>query len=81
MRRLAHEVLPPLAGIVCLIAVWALIAATTTTASIPSPLAVWDALIDGLRVGTIQEAALKTLIRLVFSFVIAVVLGTGLGVL
>ena len=48
---------------------------------LPSPLAVWDALVDGLRDGTIQEAALKTLIRLAFSFVVAVVLGTGLGVL
>ena len=81
MRRLAHEILPPLAGIAGLIVVWAVIAATTTTASIPSPLAVWDALIDGLRAGTIQEAALKTLIRLAFSFVVAVILGTGLGVL
>src|SRR6188508_2526285 len=80
MRRLAHEILPPLAGIAGLIVVWVVIAATTT-ASIPSPLAVWDALIDGLRAGTIQEAALKTLIRLAFSFVVAVVLGTGLGVL
>jgi NitT/TauT family transport system permease protein len=81
MRRLAHEILPPLAGIAGLIVVWAVIAATTTTASIPSPLAVWDALIDGLRAGTIQEAALKTLIRLAFSFVVAVIIGTGLGVL
>ena len=58
-----------------------LLAAATTTASIPSPLAVWDALVEGLRAGTIQEAALKTLIRLAFSFVVAVVLGAGLGVL
>src|SRR3954471_1652911 len=81
MRRLAHEVLPPLAGIAGLIVVWAVIAATTSSASIPSPLAVWDALVDGLRAGTIQDAAVKTLIRLAFSFVVAVVLGTGLGVL
>lgn len=81
MRRVAHEVLPPLAGIAGLIVVWGVIAATTSSASIPSPLAVWDALVDGLRAGTIQEAALKTLIRLAFSFVVAVVLGTGLGVL
>ena len=81
MRRLAHEVLPPLAGIAGLIVVWGVIAASTSSPSIPSPLAVWDALVDGLRAGTIQEAALKTLIRLAFSFVVAVVLGTGLGVL
>jgi NitT/TauT family transport system permease protein len=80
VRRVAHEVLPPLAGIAGVIVVWALVAAVTTTASIPTPLAVWDALIDGLRAGTIQEAALKTLIRLAFSFVVAVVIGAGLGV-
>ena len=81
MRRLAHEVLPPLAGNAGLIVVWGVIAACTSSPSITSPLAVWDALVDGLRAGTIQEAALKTLIRLAFSFVVAVVLGTGLGVL
>jgi len=81
MRRVAHEVLPPLAGIAGLIVVWAVIAATTSTTSIPSPLAVSDALVDGLRAGTIQEAALKTLIRLAFSFVVAVVLGTGFRLL
>ena len=32
-----------------------------------------------LRAGTIQEAAVKTLIRLAFSFVVAVVLGVALG--
>src|SRR3954453_23982287 len=81
MRRLAHEVLPPLAGIVGLIVVWAVVAATTWSASIPSALAGWDPLIDGLRDAPTQEAAVKMLVRLAFSFVVAVLLGTGLGVL
>jgi NitT/TauT family transport system permease protein len=60
------------------IVVWAILAATT---SIPSPAAVWSAFVDGMRDGTLPEAAAKTLIRLAFSFAVAVVLGTSLGLL
>ena len=39
----------------------------------------WDAFVAGMRDGTIPEAAIKTLIRLTFSFVVAVALGVALG--
>jgi NitT/TauT family transport system permease protein len=80
-RWLARELGPPLAGIVGTIAVWAVVAATTTTDAIPSPAIVWDAFVAGVRDGTLVEAAIKTLLRLAFSFVIAVALGVALGFL
>ena len=79
-RRIAHEVGPPLAGIAGLIAIWAVVAALTTSDGIPSPLETWRAFVDGMRDGSIPEATVKTLIRLAFSFAIAVVGGTLLGV-
>jgi NitT/TauT family transport system permease protein len=77
-RWLVREFGPPLVGIAGAIVVWAILAATT---SIPSPAAVWTAFVDGMRDGTLPEAATKTLIRLAFSFAVAVVIGTGLGLL
>jgi NitT/TauT family transport system permease protein len=79
-RQIAHELGPPLAGIGGLIAVWAVVAAITTTEGVPSPLETWDAFVAGMADGTIPEATMKTLIRLVFSFVLAVVFGSMLGV-
>jgi NitT/TauT family transport system permease protein len=78
-RWVAREVGPILAGIVGLLAVWALLAAVVDSSSLPSPLAVWRAFLDGLRDGTIQAAAAKTLIRLAFSFAVAIALGTAIG--
>jgi NitT/TauT family transport system permease protein len=78
-RWLVRELTPPLTGIVGAIAIWALIAATTDTTAIPSPAVVWSAFVEGMRDGTIPEAAFKTLIRLTFSFVVAVVVGVALG--
>jgi NitT/TauT family transport system permease protein len=80
-RWLARELAPPVAGIVGAIAVWAFVAAVSDSAAIPSPAAVWSAFVAGVRDGTIPDAAIKTLIRLAFSFVVAVVLGTTLGLL
>ena len=77
-RWLARELGPPLVGIVGAIVAWAILATTT---SIPSPASVWSAFLDGMRDGTLPDAAAKTLIRLVFSFVVAVVIGTGLGLI
>jgi NitT/TauT family transport system permease protein len=80
VRRIAHEVGPPLAGVVALIAIWAVIAAVTESDGVPSPLETWQAFVAGMRDGTIPEATSKTLIRLVFSFTLAVVGGTVIGV-
>ena len=63
-----------------MIVVWAIVAAATNSAAIPSPAVVWSAFLDGMRDGTLPEAALKTLIRLAFSFVVAVALGVLLGI-
>jgi NitT/TauT family transport system permease protein len=78
-RWLVRELGPPLVGIAGVVVVWAVIAAATASAAIPSPAAVWSAFVDGVRDGSIPEAALKTLIRLAFSFVVAVALGVALG--
>lgn len=79
-RHLVHELGPPLTGIAGLIVVWAVAAAVTSSDVVPSPLDTWRALVDGMADGTIPEATLKTLIRLVVSFVVAVAFGTLLGV-
>ena len=76
VRWLGRELGPPLVGIAGAVVLWAILASTT---SIPSPAVVWSAFVDGVRDGTLQDAAAKTLIRLAFSFVVAVVIGTTLG--
>ncbi|HTG47838.1 MAG TPA: ABC transporter permease subunit [Actinomycetota bacterium] len=79
-RWLAREIVPPLVGIAGVVAIWALVAATTSSSAIPSPAVVWSAFLAGMRDGSLPEAALKTLIRLAFSFVVAVALGVVLGI-
>lgn len=79
-RRFWHEIGPPLAGIAGLITIWGSIAALTSTDGVPSPLDAWNAFVSGMGDGTLPEATLKTLVRLVFSFALAVVIGTSLGV-
>lgn len=78
-RWLVRELGPPIVGIAGVVLVWAVIAAATQTSAIPSPEGVWRAFVEGLRDGSIPDAALKTMIRLSFSFVVAVVLGVALG--
>ncbi len=78
-RRALAEVGPPLVGIAGVLIVWAIVAATTDTAAIPSPMVVWRAFVDGMRSGELPRAALRTLVRLAFSFVVAVTIGVALG--
>src|SRR5436309_4804966 len=78
-RWLAEELGPPLAGVAGLLAIWAVVAAVTDSAGIPSPSIVWSAFLDVMRDGTLPDAATKTLIRLAFSFFVAVGSGTALG--
>ena len=78
-RWVARELGPAIAGIAGLLVIWAVVAAVVDSSSLPSPLAVWRTFLDALRAGTIQEAAAKTLIRLAFSFVVAIALGTAIG--
>jgi NitT/TauT family transport system permease protein len=79
-RWIGKEFGPPLAGIAGLIVVWAVVAAATTSSAIPSPIAVWDDFVAGMKDGTIPEAALKTLIRLAFSFAASILVGTAIGI-
>jgi NitT/TauT family transport system permease protein len=81
MRRWASELGPPFLGVAALLLVWALVAAATDTSSIPGPPAVWSALRSGFADGSIPEATVKSLLRLAFSFVAALVIGTALGLL
>ena len=81
VRWVLRELGPPLAGIAGALVVWAVVAAALDSPSLPSPLVVWSAFVDGVADGTIPEAALKTLIRLVFSFAVAVAVGITLGLL
>ena len=79
MKRLARELGPPLAGVAGLLVVWAIVAAFVSPTTVPSPAEVWSAFTRGVSDGTIPEAAAKTLVRLAFSFVVSIVIGTALG--
>jgi NitT/TauT family transport system permease protein len=78
-RRVLAEIGPPLVGVAGLVAVWSLAALMTNTAAIPPPGAVWTAFVDGMQDGSIPQAAVRTLARLAFSFIVAVVFGVALG--
>lgn len=79
MRRLARELGPPLAGVAALLLVWAIVASFVAPSTVPSPSEVWSAFTRGVSDGTIPEAAFKTLLRLTFSFVVSILIGTALG--
>jgi NitT/TauT family transport system permease protein len=79
VRRWASELGPPLLGVAALLLVWAVVAAVTDTPSIPGPPEVWSALRHGFADGSFPEATAKSLIRLAFSFVAALMIGTVLG--
>jgi NitT/TauT family transport system permease protein len=79
VRWAARELGPPLAGVAAAIGLWAIVATLTDTSAIPSPAAVWAAFLDGIRDGTLLDAAWRTLVRLAFSFVVAVAVGIVLG--
>jgi NitT/TauT family transport system permease protein len=73
--------MPPLVGVAGVIVVWAVVAASVDSTAVPSPAAVWAAFVDGLGDGTLLEATWRTLVRLAFSFAVAVTIGVLLGLL
>ena len=79
MRRLAKELGPPLAGVAGLLVVWAIVASFVSHDTVPSPSEVWSAFTRGVSDGSIPEAAGKTMVRLAFSFVVSILIGTTLG--
>jgi NitT/TauT family transport system permease protein len=80
LRRIVREITPPLVGVAGVIVVWAAVAAIWDSPSLPSPADVWAAFLAGVRDGTLVRAAALTLVRLAFSFVVAVAIGTLLGI-
>jgi NitT/TauT family transport system permease protein len=80
VRRVIREIGPPLAGVAGLIVVWWIVSAFVSSSTLPSPAAVWSAFLRGMSDGTIPEAAAKTLLRLLFSFAAAIVIGTLIGI-
>ena len=80
VKRLWSQIGPPLAGIAALIVVWTIVAALTDSQGVPSPSEVWTAFVNGIRDGTIPEATVKTLLRLLFAFAASIAIGVALGV-
>ncbi len=81
VRRVIREGGPVLTAIAAVLIVWILVYLTGIFGHrfLPSPLSVWTSLRNHIADGSIPTAALKTLIRLTFSFVVAIVFGTAIG--
>ncbi len=81
VRWVAREAGPLLAAIGAVLLVWTVIYLTGILGHrfLPSPLAVWRSLRGHIADGSIPTAALKTLIRLTFSFGVSIVFGTLIG--
>lgn len=79
MRRLTKELGPPIAGVAGLLLAWAIVASFVSSSTVPSPSEVWTAFTGGVSDGSLPEAAAKTMLRLAFSFVVSILIGTGLG--
>lgn len=82
-RRFAASVVPPIVFVLLLIAVWQLyvVIAGPRPDVIPSPLAVWNALGEAWASGRLQEAVATSLERGIVGFVIAIIVGTPVGLL
>jgi NitT/TauT family transport system permease protein len=82
-RRFASSVLPPLVFIALLIVVWQLyvVIAQPRPDIVPGPVDVFVAMADAWESGRLQEAVLTSLERGVMGFLIAIVVGTPIGML
>lgn len=82
-RDLLAKLLPPIGLLLVLLAVWQLyiVIADPRPDKAPSPLAVAGALSDAWASGRLQEAVLTSLERGVVGFLIAIVVGTPIGLL
>ena len=82
-RRFATSVVPPIVFIVLLIVVWQLyvVIAGPRPDKVPSPLDVWNALGLAWDTGRLQEAVATSLERGVVGFLIAIAVGTPIGLL
>ncbi|MEU9358905.1 ABC transporter permease [Streptomyces sp. NPDC051840] len=80
---LLNKVLPPVVAVVLVILVWQLLvwAKVTDDYKLPPPAAVWDSLTDMWLQGTLLEVIWTSVSRGLFGFVMAVAIGTPLGML
>lgn len=82
-RRFATSVVPPIVFVLLLIVAWQLyvVIADPRPDKVPSPLAVWDALGLAWETGRLQEAVATSLERGIAGFIIAIAVGTPIGLL
>ncbi|MCC2032577.1 ABC transporter permease [Microbacterium allomyrinae] len=82
-RRIADSVVPPIVFVLLLIVAWQLyiVIAQPRPDKVPSPLDVWSALGLAWESGRLQEAVATSLERGVVGFLIAIVVGTPIGLL
>lgn len=82
-RRFAASVVPPVVFLILLIVAWQLyvVIADPRPDKVPSPVDVWNALGYAWETGRLQEAVATSLERGVAGFLIAIVVGTPLGLL
>ncbi|WP_328906558.1 ABC transporter permease [Streptomyces sp. NBC_00234] len=80
---LVGKVLPPLLAVVLVVAVWQLLvtAQVTEDYKLPPPSAVWDSAVDMWLQGTLLEVIWTSVSRGLLGFLLAVALGTPLGLL
>ncbi|MFJ8751764.1 ABC transporter permease [Streptomyces sp. NPDC102441] len=80
---LLSKVLPPVVAVVLVVLVWQLLvwAKVTDDYKLPPPGAVWDSLTDMWMQGTLLEVVWTSVSRGLLGFVMAVVIGTPLGLL
>ena len=82
-RVLTRKVLPPVTAIVLVLALWQLVYALHVKRAdlLPGPLAVWDSLKTQWLQGTLLQPIWTSLSRGALGFVIALIIGTPLGLL
>lgn len=80
---LVGKVLPPLLAVVLVVVAWQLLvtAQVTEDYKLPPPSAVWDSAVDMWLQGTLLEVVWTSVSRGLLGFVLAVALGTPLGLL
>ncbi|ARF64990.1 sulfate ABC transporter permease [Streptomyces violaceoruber] len=80
---LLRKVLPPVVAVVLVLVVWELLvrAQVTETYKLPSPSAVWDSAREMWLAGTLLEVVWTSVSRGLLGFLLAVALGTPLGLL
>ncbi|MCX5417444.1 ABC transporter permease [Streptomyces sp. NBC_00059] len=80
---LLNKVLPPVVAVVLVVLVWQLLvwAKVTDDYKLPPPTAVWDSLTDMWVQGTLLEVIWTSVSRGLLGFVMAVAIGTPLGLL